>query len=174
MSPLGRISWLRWWWPALAWAAVISTFSTDAFSADNTSRIFVPLIHWLFPAMSAVTLDLLHHYVRKSAHVSEFFILSLILVRAIRGGRSGWKLSWAVAAVALASGCAALDELHQAFVPSRGPSMMDVLIDVSGAMAAQILYAVAAWLRPRCASSAGQAQQAVLDANEGPSSAEKE
>ena len=84
---------------------------------------------------------MVHHYIRKAAHVGEFFILSLFLVRGIRAGRRGWDLAWAVTAVAIAAGWAALDELHQAFVPSRGPSMRDVLIDVTGAVLAQIIFA---------------------------------
>jgi VanZ family protein len=139
---LRDLKWLRWWWPALVWAAIIATFSTDTFSADHTSRIIIPFLHWLFPTMPGRTLGMLHHYIRKAAHVGEFFLLSLFLVRGIRGERRGWQFSWAVTAVAIAAGWAALDELHQGFVPSRGPSMRDVLIDISGAVLAQLFYVI--------------------------------
>lgn len=142
-----NLNWLRWWWPALAWAAVIAAFSTDPFSSTHTSRIIVPLLHWLFPAWPGRTLALWHHYIRKAAHVSEYFLLSLFLVRAIRAGRGGWRLAWAGTAVAIAAGWAAIDEVHQMYVPSRGPSIRDVLIDVSGAVIAQIFFAMIVRLR---------------------------
>jgi VanZ family protein len=143
------MNWLRWWWPALVWAALIFNFSTDAFSGEHTSRIIVPVLHWLFPGAGADTLEVMHLFIRKSAHVFEYFLFGLLLVRAVRGERRGWRLQWAMAAVVAAAGWAGLDELHQAFVPSRGPSMIDVLIDTCGAIAGQIVFAAAATLHSR-------------------------
>lgn len=131
--------WLRQWGPAVAWTAVIAMFSTEHFSAPATSRIIVPLLNWLFPQASPDTLEMLHFAIRKSAHFTEYFILSLLLLRGIRGERAGWIVAWGLAAVAIAAGCAALDEAHQAFVPGRTASVWDVLIDSSGAVGAQLL-----------------------------------
>jgi VanZ family protein len=152
------ISWLRLWWPALVWAIIITSFSTDAFSPDHTSRIIVPLLHWLFPSASPQMLARAHHVIRKMAHVTEYFVLGLLLVRGIRGTRTGWRMEWALSAVAIAAGWAALDELHQAFVPSRGPSMRDVLIDVCGAALAQFAFAAFVALRARRGVAAGAPQ----------------
>jgi VanZ family protein len=149
VSALPRISWLRWWWPALVWAALITGFSTDTFSGEHTSRIIVPLLHWLLPGAGPDTLEATHLIFRKCAHVAEYFLFGLLLLRGIRGARRGWRLEWSLAAVAAAAGWAALDELHQAFVPSRGPSMIDVLIDACGAVAGQIVFATVAVLRKR-------------------------
>lgn len=143
------MNWLRWWWPALVWAALITSFSTDTFSSENTSRLIVPLLHWLFPGLGPEALETTHHVIRKCAHVAEYFLFGLLLVRGIRGPRRGWHMGWSLAALAAAVGWAALDELHQAFVPSRGPSMVDVLIDASGAIAAQIVFAAVALRRAR-------------------------
>ena len=55
------MSLLRRWWPALAWAIVISTFSTSAFTSDNTSRIIVPILHRLMPYAATATLFRIHH-----------------------------------------------------------------------------------------------------------------
>ncbi len=145
------MKWLRWWWPVLVWAALIAGFSTDAFSGAHTSRVILPILRWLFPHAALATLVRAHHLIRKAGHVCEYFIFSLLLVRGVRGGRSGWRVEWALAALAMAAGWAGLDELHQAFVPSRGPSMRDVLIDVCGAAAGQLAFAAAAaarWRRP--------------------------
>ena len=132
---------LRYWWPAIAWAAVVWTFSTEFFGADYTSRYLVPLLRWLLPGASADTIALAHGAIRKAGHVAEYFILSLLVLRAIRAERAGWQLTWGLTALALAVGWAALDEVHQAFVHGRGGSPPDVLRDGLGAAAAQ----VAAW-----------------------------
>ena len=146
------MQWLRWWWPALAWAGFVVVFSTDSFSGEHTARIIIPFLHWLFPRAQWATLALVHLLIRKGAHVTEYFILSLLLVRGIRGARHGWRIEWAIGALAIAAGWAGLDELHQAFVPSRGASMIDVLIDACGATAGQIAFAVAAALHSRRAA----------------------
>jgi VanZ family protein len=141
------MNWLKVWWPALGWAALIACFSTDAFSSEHTSRAILPVLHWLFPAARHGTLELMHHYIRKAGHVTEYFVLGLLLLHAIRGARSGWRAEWGITAVAIAAVWAVLDELHQALVPSRGPSMRDVLIDICGAALAQIVSAAIARAR---------------------------
>src|SRR5271169_2820247 len=130
------------WWPALAWAVVISAFSTGAFTSENTSRIIIPILHWLLPHAPARTLNYLHHLIRKSAHFTEYFILSLLILRAIRAGRPGSRFAWALAAIAIVACYASLDELHQHFVPGRTAAVGDVLIDTSGGIAAQALVAL--------------------------------
>jgi VanZ family protein len=125
------------WLPAIAWAGVISSLSTDTFSSEHTSRFIIPVLRWLFPHWSNDTLELMHGIIRKSAHVTEYFIFSIFLLRALRGKNREWTLRWAVWAVVIAAGYAALDEFHQSFVPSRTASPWDALIDIVGASAAQ-------------------------------------
>jgi VanZ family protein len=66
---------------------------------------------------------------RKLAHVAEYLVLTLLLVRALR--RSG-----VAAAVPLACAAAlvyaATDEWHQSFVPARTATPRDVAIDGIG------------------------------------------
>jgi VanZ family protein len=133
--------WLRHRWPVFVWAAVIWIFSTSWFSAESISPFLFPLLHFLFPHASAQGISLLHTVIRKSAHLAEYALFSLLILRAIRGERREWHVRWAVAAVAIAAGYAATDELHQAFLFSRTPSMIDVLLDTSGAVVAQLWLA---------------------------------
>jgi VanZ family protein len=136
------MEWLRRWWPALLWAIVISAFSTGAFTSDNTSRIIVPILKWFFPHASQETLFLVHHFIRKMGHLTEYFILSLLILRGIRAGKTGIHLGWALAAVAIVGCYAALDEFHQSFVPGRTAAVSDVLIDTAGGVAAQVVVAL--------------------------------
>jgi hypothetical protein len=144
------VRWLKRWWPALVWAVVISTFSTGLFTSDNTSRIIIPILHWLFPHAAMPTLFWIHHLVRKAAHFTEYFILSLLILRGIRGGRRETHLAWALVTIIVVAGYASLDELHQAFVPDRTPAFSDVLLDTTGGIAAQIVAALfALWVHVR-------------------------
>jgi VanZ family protein len=126
-------AWLRDWWPAFLWAGFIFVMSTDAFSTEHTGSVIVPILHWLFPALSADQIDVIHFYIRKTAHLTEYFVFGLFLYRAVRGIRKGWRWSWALTAWFIAAGYAALDEIHQAFVASRTASPYDSLLDSIGA-----------------------------------------
>ena len=135
------------WVPALLWAVVISFASTDAFSSSHTSLIIIPALHRLFPSASAATLEWMHFFIRKSAHFTEYFIFSVLLMRGVRGKDDGWKLRWAIWALLIAAGYSALDEFHQSFVPSRTASPWDSLLDTTGAAVAQIAFWL--WFRMR-------------------------
>lgn len=140
--------WLKRWWPAIAWAIVISLFSTHAFTSENTGRYIIPALHWFLPHSPMATLAAIHHYIRKTGHVTEYFILSLLLLRGIRGERKGMRLSWAFAAIGLVLCHASLDEFHQRFVPGRTPAVSDVMLDTCGGVIAQLAVGVAAiWKR---------------------------
>jgi VanZ family protein len=134
--------WLRLWWPALVWAVVISAFSTGAFSSEHTSRIIIPILRWLLPHAAPETLSELHHLIRKCAHFVEYFTLSLLVLRGIRAGRRETHLGWALIAIGIVAGYAALDELHQSFVPGREAAVSDVLLDTAGGVAAQLVAAL--------------------------------
>lgn len=134
----------RWkaWIPAVAWAVLIFFLSTDRFSSAHTSQTVSPLLRWLLPHASDATLEAVHIFVRKCAHVAEYFVFGLLLLHALRTPQSGWNTRWALLAILLAGLYACSDEFHQIFVPSRGPSLWDVLIDTAAASAAQL----AAWM----------------------------
>ncbi len=136
MAPMG---WLPRWGPALAWAILISLFSTGAFTDQHTLSVIVPILHWLIPKASYATLLSVHHYIRKSAHFVEYFIFSLLVLRAIGARRHDRRLAWALAAIAVVAGYAALDEFHQSFVPGRTAAVSDVLLDTTGGTAAQLI-----------------------------------
>src|ERR1700720_164298 len=139
------------WLPALCWAAVIFSLSTDAFSADHTGRILRPILFWLIPHLTEQGFVTIHFFVRKTAHFTEYFIFCLLLYRGIRGGQRGWRWSWALTALFIAAGYSALDEIHQAFVASRTASPYDSLLDSIGATFAGVVLFL--WFRLRSAQA---------------------
>lgn len=141
--------WIRQWAPAVVWAAVIWTMSTDYFSAAKTASWINPLLRWFDPGISAHALNELHHVIRKSAHVVEYFIFTLLLYHGLRGQQRGWHLKWALIALVTAACYSGLDEVHQAFVADRTASPWDSLLDSSAAFAAMAVYWLWTLLRIR-------------------------
>lgn len=137
---------LKYWIPAILVAAIISTFSTHYFSAEQTAGIIIPFLHRLFPWAGAHTLHRMHVAIRKAAHVTEFGIFSVAVFRGVRAERTGWRLSWALLTLIIAVGYAGLDEWHQSFVPLREARVRDVFIDAAGALLAQLFVWVYAKL----------------------------
>ncbi|HYA95242.1 MAG TPA: VanZ family protein [Terriglobales bacterium] len=136
---------LLYWLPAVAWMAMVLAASTDTFSARNTGQILHAVLVWIFGQVDAATFGLLHFLVRKSAHFTEYAILSALWFRASRvHPASLWRLRWALIGLIISLSVAIIDEIHQSFVPSRTSSARDVLLDFCGALFAQILiwYAV--------------------------------
>jgi len=131
--------WLRAWWPAVLWSAVIFIASTDSFSAYYTGAFFEPIFRHFIPTLTEEQFDTVHYVIRKSAHFTEYFIFFLLLYRGIRGARRGWHWSWAFGAWFIAAGYSALDEVHQSFVASRTASAFDSMLDSAGALVALLV-----------------------------------
>ena len=150
-------AWLKAWWPAIAWACVIFSMSTDTFSSEHTASVIEPVLRWLIPSLTENQFSSIHYFIRKSAHFSEYFVFCLLLYRGVSGGRKVWRGSWGLAALFCAAGYSALDEIHQAFVESRTASSYDSLLDSAGAFAAF----AALWLWFRWRRSVGEAELAT-------------
>ncbi len=128
-----------YWSVVIAWMAVISLMSTDPFSAANTNHYIDPVLRFFFPHLRPADFILAHTIIRKTAHFTEFFILGSLLYWACRRGRvPRWRAWWMVQALVLAMLYSLVDELHQAFVPSRTSSLLDSGVDSLGAGVSQL------------------------------------
>jgi VanZ family protein len=100
------------WLPVVAWAVLIFLFSS------------IPSLN-----SGLGTADTL---LRKAAHMSEYAMLAVLLVRAL-----GDQLPAFYGAIVYA----ASDEFHQAFVRGRHGSPIDVAIDSTGALLGLLVWA---------------------------------
>ncbi|TMM07545.1 MAG: VanZ family protein [Actinobacteria bacterium] len=107
MSALRLSAWL----PVIAWAALI-------FALSSIPHLGTGLGTW-------------DTILRKGAHVTEYAILGLLLVRAI--GRE-------MPAFLIGVGYAITDELHQHFVTGRHSSPIDVAIDSTGVLFGLLVF----------------------------------
>ena len=82
---------------------------------------------------------------RKLGHWTEYFVLAVLILRALRNETGKrWELRHAALTLVFIFVYALSDELHQVFVPSRTASFGDVMIDVLGGICG-ILWMV--WYR---------------------------
>lgn len=89
--------------------------------------------------------DILEHYVRKAAHVTEYFLLAVTVAFPLYVYRlRGWRL--VLSAGFFCMGFACLDEWHQSFVPGRSPAFRDVLIDTAGSLAGIYATRIICWI----------------------------
>ena len=123
--------------------ALVLWMSTGTFSEANTSSFIKTVIRFLVPEISPRKAYVIHDFIRKLGHVTEYFILGLLLFRAFRGSSNesfNWR--WPLSALSVVVLWAAGDEFHQFFIPTRTASPVDVGIDTAGGMFAQV---VSAW-----------------------------
>jgi VanZ family protein len=114
---------LKNWLPVFVWVGVIFLGSTDLMSAEEHIAIHCPFLRWLKPDISAETLASIHFILRKCAHVGEYAVLGLLLLRAATL-MTNFKRSIPIRYLSLLGVCllvAATDEFHQTFVASRAP-----------------------------------------------------
>jgi VanZ family protein len=102
------------WGPVAAWLIVI-------FMGSSIGTL---------PSVDRGTLDQLMHWV---GHLSEYAILALLLLRALKNGQAfGWREIVLTLIVAAVYGLS--DEWHQTFVKGRNGELWTVGLDMAGAL----------------------------------------
>jgi len=130
----------HYWLPPILWMGFIFWMSTGTFSSEHTSPMVGKILSFLVPGISSEAAELIHLIIRKAAHVTEYFILGLLIFRAFRGSStSSWSCRWPFFAIIVVVLCALSDEFHQFFVPVREASVLDVGMDTAGGILAQLV-----------------------------------
>jgi VanZ family protein len=157
-----RKAFFVYWVPLVIWLGVIFAESMSRYAAsDETGRLILPALHWLFPRLSFAQLDELHGLIRKTGHFAGYGLLSYFFFRAWRGTyhlrtrtlealtsayrqpkavifSDNWRANWALLAMLCTSLIATCDEMHQMILPDRTGSWWDVLLDTIGGLIFQI------------------------------------
>jgi VanZ family protein len=132
--------------PFLLWIGFIFWMSSNSGSMTNTSRFIRPLLEFLFPHSPAETLDVIHGYIRKLAHLTEYAILAFFASRTFfTSSKPYLQRFWYLLAMSVVFIVAAFDEYNQSFNTNRTSSGYDVLLDCFGGFL--MICAVSFWMR---------------------------
>lgn len=127
----------RWWryGPPIVWAILIFIGSGDFLSGSHTGSVLLGPLRWLFSHASEATLGAIHFWIRKAGHLTEYAILAGLTARALSTSSLGFlRRGWFWAALGVVVVYSLSDEFHQSFVPSRGASLHDSMIDSVGGL----------------------------------------
>jgi VanZ family protein len=129
------------WILVIAWMVIIFIFSNQPGDlSDKNSKLVLYIFNLLGLNLNSFFGNLADFVVRKCAHFTEYFILYMLLYNALKESFSFKKaLFFSILCVFL---YACSDEYHQSFVPERGPSFRDVLVDTSGGLLGLIIIYV--------------------------------
>lgn len=108
----------------------------------------LPLILWcalIFylssqQAVSVSTEQAVDTFAHKLAHVIEYCILFLLFVFAFKKDTEGDRILWIGIIFVTLYGIS--DEIHQSFVPTRGPRATDVLFDTLGGILGYLIIKI--------------------------------
>lgn len=132
------ISWLL----VLFWMLVI--FSLSAQPATDSNSLSTGITKTIEVAIENVTniqlnIEDFNHIIRKCAHFTAYLILGILISIAFSvSTKNGKNISIMTLIICILY--ATSDEIHQLFVPGRGGSAIDVMIDTSGALIGILLY----------------------------------
>lgn len=132
------------WGGVVAWMGLIFSFSAQPGSdsgalSGSIVESLLQMWHALFPAVS-LEADTLHFIIRKGAHFTVYLILGLLVAHALSKSLQIDK-KHVLLTIVICCLYAVSDEVHQAFVPNRGPSAWDVLLDTTGSAVGTFIYA---------------------------------
>ncbi|MDF2607366.1 MAG: VanZ like family protein [Bacillales bacterium] len=124
------------WIVVLVWMTIIFYLSHQPATQSNElstgiTEIIFGMIKDLLPSSISESINL-NHYIRKTAHFTAYFILGFLIENALKK-RFIYTLLFCIL-------YAISDEVHQAFIPGRGPGVIDVLIDSTGAFFGILSY----------------------------------
>ena len=134
---------LYYWLPPIVWGLAVLCLSGDWGSGNNTLGI----LKWLFPGfvdLKPAELDLINFYVRKTGHVLAYGGLYFLWFRAFRAQAHYGPWRTCLWSLGFCLFYASMDEGRQWFYITRGASISDVFLDMSGASLAALITA-AVW-----------------------------
>ena len=128
------------WTAVLFWMFLILSFSSD--TADVSDRKSGAILEKVEPVIETVEESIhvelldkskLHFYVRKNAHMFNYFMLAVLIILALKAsgvnGHRRYLLAYIVATL-----FSMLDEYYQTHIPGRSGEVRDVFVDNVGVL----------------------------------------
>ncbi|MBU3191767.1 VanZ family protein [Clostridium bowmanii] len=141
------------WLLVLGWMVLIFMFSSQPGEVSSENNKFVIRVFKLLGMdLNSILGTLSDFIVRKAAHFTEYFILYMLLFRAINT-KEKWNIKVFIWGLVIVFLYACSDEFHQAFVPGRGPAFRDVMVDTCGGLIAFLFLYICVTLKKRPALS---------------------
>lgn len=119
-------------WTLFIWSNSLQTAAESSQQSSGILEVLLPLLSW-----TGLPAGVWHTVIRKLAHMTEFALLGMLWTRGLHPGHSErsdiGRRRWAVLVICMLT--ALVDETIQLFVPGRSGEILDVWIDLSGALA---------------------------------------
>jgi VanZ family protein len=137
----GIKKWILWSITLLWMMNILSFSSKTADISKQQSGFFVSIVQKMVSSIetklkiSIINTEKLDHFIRKTAHVFNYFVLTVLLIFAYLSIHR--SISHSVYTALLFS---ILDEVFQTFVPGRAGMFRDIFIDQIGAGIAFLLF----------------------------------
>lgn len=129
----------------ITWMGVIFNFSNDTGteSGSKSEKVLIKIVETFKreKLTSEQKEKIINKYgllIRKTAHMFVYFILSILAYLLLKQ-IYGLKPVTIIYTLIFCFIYACTDEIHQAFIPGRGPSFIDVLIDTCGSIISLII-----------------------------------
>ncbi|HDK7137988.1 teicoplanin resistance protein VanZ [Clostridium botulinum] len=122
---------LAYFIPSFIWMVIIFIFSNQPGESSDKNNFFVAdaLTKGKIDLFKHIDYNFLNFLIRKAAHITEYFILFMLLYYAFK--KTFYKnLKIKAAIITILYACT--DEFHQLFIPGREGKVRDVLIDSIG------------------------------------------
>lgn len=123
------------WTAVLLWMILIFNLSSqEADQSDKLSKVVTEIVIETVEKVAPkgdFDIEKFNHIIRKNAHFLAYMVLGILVLNAFRrSGIYGYKSIGLALLISVLY--AVSDEIHQFFVPGRGPGVWDVFIDSVG------------------------------------------
>ena len=106
---------------------IIFFFSNQPYSGESTYSI----VENLLPTLNSQSINTINFLIRKSAHFTEYFILTYLLYSVLKEYSKNKRIIM-IMSIVICLIYAITDEIHQLYIPGRSPELKDVIIDTTG------------------------------------------
>ncbi|MCB2309411.1 VanZ family protein [Clostridium estertheticum] len=137
------------WILVIGWMIIIFIFSSQVGEVSNENNKFVIYVFNLLGLnLNNIFGTLSNFIVRKASHFTEYFILYMLIYRAMNKSKK-IDMKIFIASILIVFLYACSDEFHQSFVPGRGPALRDVMVDTCGGLTAFLFIYIRVTLKKR-------------------------